>query len=1143
MTESTSPLLGDQAAREQALDTGLSCIVQAPAGSGKTELLTLRYLKLLCLCEQPEEVLAITFTRKAASEMQNRILRTLQRARQWQSEGIPDTADALARQRHAIAIAVLQRNTEKHWRLLDNPSRLRVQTIDSFCHYLASQLPILSRIGGAPNVSEDIQDCLLDAIDNTLAKLDNNTDLAAHISRLLMHLDNDRNRVQRLLVDLLHKRDQWLNYVLDLRQSPEQARDYLEDSLEELIGECLTAASSRLAAHKQELLTLLNFALQNLADNDVQNLDQFPGLDSAALPRWQQVANMLLTQQNQFRKTVDKRQGFPAGRQGSPEANMKSRIRELLGELSEDQELLQCLTEVRLLPVPEFEEQQWQFLVSLLQVLADLALELQLSFRRFGRIDHSQTSAAARSALGSPDDPTDIALALDHRLQHILVDEFQDTSRLQLELLEQLTAGWEVGDGRSLFLVGDAMQSCYSFRNANVGIYLDVRERGINNLQLQPLTLSANFRSQAGVVDWVNDIFSGAFPARANASRGAVPFSPSEAVHPLNDDFDVSTLIIRYGEEQRDLALIMEAEQVVARIRQLQELDPAADIAVLARARSHFSNIIPALRNAGIHWQATEIDSLASVPVVEDLLSLTRALINPADRLAWLALLRAPWCGLDARALLSLCQSAGSNSLYSVLRDDEAMARLDADSQTRLRPLVEILGFGFAMRQHCGLRQLVECCWTLLRGIDCATERLQQECILRFFELLEEQESAGGLESLERFMDKLQQAYVPPAADAEAATGQQGSVQLLTMHKSKGLEFDHVILPGLGLGTGRDDKPLLHWHERLNATGEMRLFIAGLTATGRDDDRLYQYIRAEQKMKDELESTRLLYIAVTRAIKSATLLASLAMKDEELKPPQNNALLARIWSQLESRPASLHVMDVAAPGDTGTSERPPGTSLLRFEQAISLQENEQSLLRQQLQDLYTDSEQSETDSEEAVDPVAALSGELVHQGLETYTRLQDKSGFEALLDGLRRYWQRQFNTLALPAQEVSACCAAVEQQLQRCINAEQADWLFAHDQDDSQCELPLMSVRQGVVRQFIVDRSFIDGEGVRWIIDYKTGLPGSGQSEDEFVQQQLARHKGQLDNYRQLFSAMESRPTRTALYLTALARLAEYPQA
>ena len=125
---------------------------------------------------------------------------------------------------------------------------------------------------------------------------------------------------------------------------------------------------------------------------------------------------------------------------------------------------------------------------------------------------------------------SDITLKLDYQLKHILVDEFQDTSGSQMRLLESLVAGWEPDDGRTLFLVGDAMQSLYSFRDARVGLFINAQRYPIGPVQCIALSLSSNFRSKKGIVDWVNDHFIGAFPAKANINRGAVPYIQSTAV-------------------------------------------------------------------------------------------------------------------------------------------------------------------------------------------------------------------------------------------------------------------------------------------------------------------------------------------------------------------------------------------------------------------------------------------------------------------------------------------------------------------------------------------------------------------------------------------------------------------------------------
>src|SRR5205807_8890004 len=127
--------------------------------------------------------------------------------------------------------------------------------------------------------------------------------------------------------------------------------------------------------------------------------------------------------------------------------------------------------------------------------------------------------------------------------KHVLVDEFQDTSISQWELLERLTAGWEPDDGRTLFVVGDPMQSIYRFREADVALFLHARREGLGNVRLEPLTLTTNFRSQEKLVDFFNDAFPRIFPAEPDESLGAVPYSaatpndpplPGDAVTRLN---------------------------------------------------------------------------------------------------------------------------------------------------------------------------------------------------------------------------------------------------------------------------------------------------------------------------------------------------------------------------------------------------------------------------------------------------------------------------------------------------------------------------------------------------------------------------------------------------------------------------------
>ena len=204
----TEPAPADAGQRAQALDTGGSFIVQAPAGSGKTELLTQRYLRLLNEVEHPEEIYAITFTRKAAAEMRNRVLAALDAAA-GESPQEPHR-----RLTWTLARAALARDAERDWQIARNPSRLRIQTFDSLSHALARQMPLQSELGAPPSTTESPDRHYRDAARATLRMLEDPL-LGPHIGTLLGHLDNRQGQLEDLLCSMLARRDQWLAHVID----------------------------------------------------------------------------------------------------------------------------------------------------------------------------------------------------------------------------------------------------------------------------------------------------------------------------------------------------------------------------------------------------------------------------------------------------------------------------------------------------------------------------------------------------------------------------------------------------------------------------------------------------------------------------------------------------------------------------------------------------------------------------------------------------------------------------------------------------------------------------------------------------------------------------------------------------------------
>jgi len=330
---------------------------------------------------------------------------------------------------------------------------------------------------------------------------------------------------------------------------------------------------------------------------------------------------------------------------------------------------------------------------------------LKVLFQERAQVDFTEVSQRAVQALGEPDAPTDLALALDCRIRHVLVDEFQDTSWSQYDLLRGLAAGWQEGDGRTLFVVGDPMQSIYRFRKAEVGLYMRAWHEGIGPVALERLVLAVNFRSTGAIVRWFNAAFEKVLPDEEDLASGAVPFSPSvaDSAAPEGGVPQVHALA--------STGRAAEARLVAGLVRQALAENPGGEVALLVRSRAHLAEIAPALKDAGIPFQAIEIELLGHRPVVQDLLALTRALVHPADRVAWLSVLRAPWCGLTLADLDALAGHDRSAALWTLVNDAAVLARLSGDGKQRLLRARDALGAALAARRRGPFARWVEGAW------------------------------------------------------------------------------------------------------------------------------------------------------------------------------------------------------------------------------------------------------------------------------------------------------------------------------------------------------------------------------------------------------------------------------------------------
>jgi len=1109
---SLNPDIPDRKERETALDPARSFIVQAPAGSGKTELLIRRFLRLLATVDQPEQLLAITFTRKAAGEMHSRVIKAIEAARDG---GIPK--EAHQREGHELARAALDRDRDKGWNLLACPGRLKVQTIDALCAALTRQMPILSGLGRLPSITEDPTALYREAARRTIEFMEKEGAEGHTVRQALRHLDNNFASLEKRLVSMLARRDQWLRHIsLKERCSDEVLRSHLEGSLQRSIEATLGQLEQAFPEDLlKEALACGRYAACMLAvdsiDSPIRALETGlnPDFTYKDLPLWRGIGTLLLTGKGEWRKAggVNKKTGFPADK--TPESvDMKERFRSLLDALAGKESPERVLAEVVLLPDGRYDDKEWTILNDLLHLLPLAQRSLQGLFGEEGLVDFQAVALAAISALGEPSRPTDLMLALDLRLRHILVDEYQDTSQLQLKLLEALTAGWEPGDGRTLFVVGDPMQSIYLFREAEVGLFLQAESGGIGSVKLESLRLKSNFRSQAGIVDWANGIFNTAFPAAGDRLLGAIPYSPFS---PVLQGLDNDATVLSFYEDRDDG---LEAEHIVQTVRFIREKAPDNTVAVLARSRSHLTSLIELMKKEGIDFRTTDLDPLIERPIIQDLLSLLRALMHPCDRTAWLAVLRAPWCGLTIADIHSLA-GGEKKIIWELMGDEDRRALLSEDGRQRLARLCEKLALAVPLWGRRPPRALLEGLWISIGGPACVDADGIEDGDA-FFDMLEKATLAGRLESLDILEERIARLY------ANHGGQEENPVEIMTIHRSKGLEFDHVILPGLGKFPAPGEKRLIHAME----SGD-DLFLAPIEETGNDAEGvIYRYLSRMQGKKELLEQVRLLYVAVTRAKKRLYLFGHVRGLKDDVPRIEERSFLA-------SMPQLVNAEDLIAAGEEkeeGAVPSRPFIPLKRISSGWEMPEAPEAVCVEGAEGRAP---------EPGERPEFAWAGEAIrHLGTAVHRYL-----CRIAMDGLSS-WDRQrlqgesgrlrsiLRELGLNSAEAAPIAEEGLEILCRAIGDKRGRWLLDRH-EEARSEMPLSGASGGKVVRRVIDRTFVDEAGIRWIIDYKVSRH-DGSDIERFLLNEKERYRAQLDRYEEILKAGgEERQIKKGLYYPA----------
>ncbi|MDO8962266.1 MAG: UvrD-helicase domain-containing protein [Methylophilus sp.] len=1097
-----------------------SYIVEAPAGAGKTELLTQRYLKLLAVVDAPEEIIALTFTNKAAAEMRNRILKSLEAAQNNEPIDAPHK-----QQTRQLALAALQHAARQQWQLLAQPSRLRILTIDALCSSLAAQMPLLSRLGGQPKVADDPDAHYLEAAKRTLAMVAQEKALDAPISTVLTFMQNDTQKLADLLASMLAKREQWLPLIgthqaISVDVISAQCAHILNSCIQDKLHDAQQAFPDRL---QTMLMPVARFVANNLGAEHAfyQLLDWQEPLTTQAdqLNDWLVLLQLIFTNDGELRKTggLNVKMGFP-----KDHPDKKTHI-ETFEQVTNSVQNTKPLLSLRQLPLVTAQDlaENSRIVQAFSSVLQYAAAHLLQVFQSAGEVDFVAIARAAINALNDEQGATDLALKLDYKIAHLLVDEFQDTNATQKELLELLTAGWEPNGQRTLFCVGDPMQSIYRFRKADVSLFLQAASNGIGHLPLQALKLSRNNRSHPKIVEWINQHFTHIFPKEDNTLEAAIKYRDFIATRDsiADEGVQVHPLVVQSDEESA-LANAYEARYVAELIDQEQQRDAQQSIAVLVRSRTHLHDLVSEIRRNFPHlkFQAVEIEALHTRQTVQDALSLTRAMLHRADRVHWLNVLRAPWCGLTLADLHSLCAHDHHATIWQLMQHGE---HLSEDGKVRLQHVQSILAQAFAHQGRMPLRRWIESTWLQLGGGSTLVNAGDIRDVQTFFDLIEKLANGHVLDfaQLESAMQKL---YAEP----DVAGNEQ--LQFLTIHKSKGLEFDCVVLPALNRKPRQPDAPLMLWEE-VQTEGRTQLLAAPYSKTKKQSaPNIYDYIKQLEATRANNETARLLYVAATRTIRKLHLVAIAKRKENNDITPAKQSLLELLWPSIQQ---FFELVEAKPLQNTNTQ------TLADF--IPKLMRLEQPVLPTALQNVQITHVQPNVNSDHiapktlVADTLSTDKGTLTHLYLELISRTGlAQWTAQRLLEckpAMHNWLQQQGHMHAISLHAADD----VIHLLQTTLNSTDGQWVLKA-RPMATSELAMETASDTQVSKKIIDRTFVEN-GTRWIVDYKTTTI-SVEADETMLKLFAEQFRAQLEGYAQLF-ANERLPIQKAILFVSLGKL------
>jgi ATP-dependent helicase/nuclease subunit A len=908
-----------------------SSTVLASAGTGKTWLLVTRLVRLLLEGTAPDSILAITFTRKAAAEMSVRLVERLYVLSQMD---VTDREQALLKMGIKPTASLLQTAASLYENHLFDPHQLRITTFHAFCQELLRRFPLEADIPAGFEVldatrllEEEAWEALVDEAtrspDSTIAR-----DLEALFQYLNGHLGT-----KAALMQFLNHRSDWWSYTLGEADPVDYAFQTLSKQLdvnmeEDPIGSALTASI------RGELQIYSGMLMQHGTKTYKQAASN---INDALKPENSAEECIAFLDQALLRKSI------------TPKAS--NALIKSLGEDGQDR-FIAMHDKLRAWLLDIQDQYRRRRLLTLSHSWFRAGTRLLANYQRIKAeqrlLDFGDLEWKTYILLNHADHALWIQYKLDQRIDHLLIDEFQDTNPTQWHLifpiLQELAAAENMRQ-RSVFLVGDVKQSIYRFRRAEPELFLTAREWLHDHVDAVDHTLTASWRSSQAIVDFVNTVF-GSEPLLSRLAefhshsthRGDL-WGQVEIMPLITADKEVPSSVIEFRnplhrprELLKDSRHHNEGKAIAEKINDLvgdktiigsgNEARPVRfdDVMILVRSRTHVQAYEAALREAHIPYITASRGTLLDCIEISDIVSLLQFLIVPNNNLSLATVLRSPLFACSDDELMLLAEERNGHWLQRLL-----ILAPHLSHDTPLSRAAYWLSRWQNMAGHLPVHDLLDRIYSegnvVARYESALPSHLHSRMranLTRFIELALETDS-GRYPSLTTFLRRLAtlQAQEDDAPDEASFGTATGNVRLLTIHAAKGLESPIVFLAdSTAVSANRHAyQAMVRWPARHDRPTHF------LLCGKKDDvDNITAALLQDEAQQELREQINLLYVAVTRAKQILFISGCKPNRGDDLgwygmicnQLGNADVIKQNGWRKSSGKPSSSHINPVTA---------------------------------------------------------------------------------------------------------------------------------------------------------------------------------------------------------------------------------------